>query len=137
MKSIPRSIAGFSLLEVLVALSIMALSLGVLYHAAAGGVRNAAHLERHAHALVIAEGLLSRMQTVPTAGVSTSGQTPDGFRWSLLSVPLPRSGAQTDSVKPWPFHEIRAEVTWEALGRAHKARLETLVPVVDHEEPRQ
>jgi len=49
---------GFSLLEVLVALAILAMSLGVLYQAAGGSVRNVQTVEHRMRAILLAQSLL-------------------------------------------------------------------------------
>src|SRR5690606_40398158 len=54
----PRA-AGFSLIEALVAMVILALSLGALYQAAAGATRNVRVDERYTYAVQIAQSLLA------------------------------------------------------------------------------
>ena len=51
-----RSTHGLTLLELLVALTIMALSLGVLYRASGSGARNAGELYEHQRALLLLVG---------------------------------------------------------------------------------
>lgn len=120
---------GFSLLEVLVAFTIMALSLGVLYRAAGGSVSTAAHGERHGHAVLIAESLLARFDVVPMAGINESGRTDDGFQWRVDSRPYATDGAEggTEAVR-WPFHALRVEVQWRDMGREHSVSLQTVLP---------
>ena len=51
--------AGFSLLEVLVAITILALALAVLYQAASGATRNVRSDEKYAYGVELARSLLA------------------------------------------------------------------------------
>ncbi|MFN3985321.1 MAG: prepilin-type N-terminal cleavage/methylation domain-containing protein [Rhodocyclaceae bacterium] len=127
----PTSVAGFSLLEVLVAVSIMALALGSLYQLSTSSTRNAAHLERHAYAVVMAQSLLATLDQVPPTGIRRSGETEDGFAWRLSSRAADPRGKRTESVPMWPFHVVTVEVSWRNLGRQHEVVLETALPQAD------
>jgi general secretion pathway protein I len=75
---------GFSLLETLIAFSIMALSLGVLLRIFGGGTRLAGTAEEHARATSYAESILAAVgvESPLTPGM-TSGTINDTFGWDL------------------------------------------------------
>lgn len=124
-----RRQTGFSLLEVLVAFSIMALALATLYQATAGAIRNTAHLERHAYAVSMAASLLARHAEVPAQGLQETGRSDEGFEWRLTTEPLPASEGQlVAGIRPWPMHRVVARVAWHALARDHAVEIETLLP---------
>jgi general secretion pathway protein I len=104
----PRS-AGFSLLEMVVAISILALALGALYQAASGATRNVRADEKYAYSVELARSLLADNTVVPASGVSTQGETPGGFRWRVTTSPvqMQRGGLQAGSL-----HEIEVAVGW-------------------------
>lgn len=118
---------GFSLLEVLVAFSIMALSLGVLYEALGGSVRAAGDAERHVRGVLAAESLLARHDSVPPGGLVLSG-TADGFGWQLETTPLPPLEGRPEA---WGLHGVRVAVSWEDRGQTRTLRLYTVRPEVD------
>lgn len=123
---------GFSLLEVLVAFSIMALALGTLYQSTAGAVRNTGHLERHAYAVVMAESLLASYREVPAGGLNVSGGSDEGFSWQLSAEPQVHGAGQImPDIRPWPMHRVVAQVTWKDLGRDRLVKLETVLPQRD------
>jgi len=115
---------GFSLLEVLVAFSIMALSLGALYQAAGGSVRGALEAERQSRALFLAQSLLTLHPSVTEAGVRESGVFED-LRWSVHSEPYPLAG---DPPPTTVLQRVVVLVQWVDRGRHRDLVLTTLVP---------
>jgi general secretion pathway protein I len=72
---------GFSLLEVLVAFSILALSMGVLMQIFSGGLRNVELSGHHAKAVALAKSLLARVGTeIPVLAGEQSGEFGDPAR---------------------------------------------------------
>lgn len=122
-----RASSGFSLLEVLVAFSIMGLALGVLYQSLGGSVRGVGDAERQIRAVLAAESLLAAVESVPPEGVAQAGTTEDGFAWRLTSEPY---AVPTDLSPPWQLHALHAELQWEGRGAARVFRLTTLRPEV-------
>ena len=114
---------GFSLLELLVAFAIMAMSLGLLYRAAGGSVRSVGDAERHVYAVALAESLLASYDAVPEGGLSSNGESA-GLSWQVRSQPYP-----TDNKDPkLPLlHEVRVQVRWSG-GTLRQLDLVTLLP---------
>ncbi|MCK0511880.1 type IV pilus modification PilV family protein [Aromatoleum buckelii] len=114
---------GFSLLEVLVALTIMALSLASLYHATGGSVRAMVEADRQTRALFLAQSMLAQYPAVPNGGVRDQGLY-DDMRWRLISEAWPVAG---DS-PPVLLHRIVVEVEWSDRGRQRQLTLASIAP---------
>lgn len=84
-----KSQSGFSLLEMMVAIAILGIALGVLYQAVGGASRIVQKGERYAYAVGIAESLLADNAVVPASGVDLSGETGGDYRWTVKASPLP------------------------------------------------
>jgi general secretion pathway protein I len=80
---------GFSLLEILVAFSILALSLGVLMQIFSGSLRNADITRDQAQAVILAQSLLSAAGVeTPLAQGENNGVHAGKFRWLLRVSPF-------------------------------------------------
>jgi len=81
--------AGFTLIEVLVALVIAALALGVLYQGSVGGMRSAKVASRYEEALSRARSHMAGLlvQGGFRAGLQ-SGRDGGGFTWQTRVMPL-------------------------------------------------
>jgi len=101
--------AGFSLLELIVAVAVLALSLGTLYQAVGGASRNARTDERYAYAVELSNSLLANHAVVPAAGLALEGETAGGFRWSVQAVPL---AMPESTLAAGALQDIRVSVSW-------------------------
>jgi general secretion pathway protein I len=83
-----RRHGGFSLLEVLVALSILALSYGMILQLLGSSSRNASRASAYRQALMVAESQLNLAATVrdPTM-LPRAGEVADKFAWTLDIAP--------------------------------------------------
>ncbi len=118
-----RRQAGFSLLEVVVAFSILAFSLGVLYQAFGRGLGNLALSGRHGRAVVLAESILARHAGArPLREGRTEGS--DGpFRWRVEVAPHDGGATGLRLFRPY---RLEVTVSWEENGRIRSHALQTL-----------
>lgn len=125
MHPCPKSHRGFSLLEILVAFSIMALALGALYHASGGSLRGAAEVERQSRALVLAQSLLTLYSQHAMVPGLHQGELEEGrFRWRVTVEPYPLAPDSTPSVR---VLRVAAWVEWDGYASPHGMSLATLV----------
>lgn len=115
---------GFSLLELLVAFAIMAMSLGLLYRVAGGSARHVADVVQHQQAGWLAESLLASRSSVRADGWNEDGESA-GFKWQVRSSPY-NSGVHSSLAVP--LHKIRLTVSWTAGSRPGQLDLVTLLP---------
>ena len=115
---------GLSLIEILVAFSIMAMALGVLYRATGGSVRSVSVIESTQRAASLAQSLLALRDAVPAAGWSDSGETA-GFAWSIRRTPYATSVTQPNVP---PLHEVVVEIQWSDAGAERMFSVVTLRP---------
>jgi general secretion pathway protein I len=115
---------GFSLLEAMVAISILGIALGGLYSAASGATRNVRADERYAFAVELGRSLLADNIQVPKSGLSNNGVTAGGFKWTVTTRPAPlgRSGLDEGALQ-----EIEIIVSWADGLRDRRIRLDSVV----------
>ena len=124
MRSNRYDARGFSLLEMMVAIAILALSLGALYQAVSGATRNVRSDEKYAYAVELARSLLANNAMVPRSGWDSDGKTRGDFSWEVHAVPIDFSR----SLPPGALQSIEVSVSWPD-GR--KNRVLTLYSVVE------
>lgn len=119
---------GFSLLEVLVAFTILVLVFGSLFKIFGAGVRAATVSERYSHAALIAQ---SRLEELAARGELSEGVHGgyDGrdYRWQSTVVPYVEPyGSLFDglTVRPWT---VTVEVTWGEGEQLRSVSLSTLL----------
>ncbi len=120
-----RAARGFSLLELLVAISILGLSLGALLRSSTTATRNVATDERYVYAVELSKSLLAQYSQVPAAGFASSGETSGGFRWSVDARPLPRG--RDSNLGPGQLQDIVVAVSWRDGIRERRVQLASVV----------
>jgi general secretion pathway protein I len=84
---------GFTLLEILVALAILGLSAGTMMAALNTAANTSRAAADQATALSIAQSLLAAQTAAPGPFGETTGTTPQGYHWQLITKPLPSTAA--------------------------------------------
>ncbi len=105
---------GFSLLEILIAFSILALSLGILLKIFSGGVNTAMVAEDYTIAVQIAESLIAKTGSeIPLKGHQSSGDENEKYHWSLTVSPFFLSGEGIDPKNAAAqLYKINVTVNW-------------------------
>ncbi len=123
-----RQNGGFTLLEVLVAFTVLAISLGVLFEIFSTGMRASRSAEEFTRATLLAE---SRLATIGIEqeleeGEST-GESEDGYAWRVAVRPYRLDGAEAEGVPP-PIeaYEVIVTVSWGQGSRERSVSLTTL-----------
>ena len=115
---------GFSLLELLVAFSSMAISIVLLYRMAGGSARSVNEISLQQQAVWLAESVLASRNTVRAEGWNEDGES-GNFKWQVRSSPYV-SGIQGPQVVG--LHRIDLVITWTAGSRPSQLALATLRP---------
>jgi prepilin-type N-terminal cleavage/methylation domain-containing protein len=128
-KIVPSSGEGFTLIEVLVALAILAICLRTAF-AVFGDAQERADSDIHlARATREAESIIDGIGlTYPIKLGRTAGSTADGFRWEMKVTEFAEGGGPTGtSDQPWvtPF-EIDLRVYWPGDDVTRWAQLHTV-----------
>ena len=121
-----RAQRGLTLLELLVALSIMALATGVLYRALGSSVRSAGLLHQQQRAVLLAQSLLAAKDTVAEEGWNETGESA-GYAWQVSSRPYDTlvSQAHPEAIR---LHLVLIDVRWDDAGVMRQVELRTLRP---------
>ena len=117
--------AGFTLLEVIVALAILALSLAVIFPTVSNAVGRTAQSEALTQARLLAQSLLLKVgRDIPAGSGETTGEDGHGHRWRLQQTPF---GDQGDRARRRvSVLEVSAEVIWGDAASPHSITLTTL-----------
>lgn len=112
---------GFSLLELLVAFSVLALSLAILMQIFSVSLRTVDVSRGQAQALALAQSLVASAGAErPLSGGQSSGTSGDRYRWFLTATPMspatPNGPIERFAPEQPTLWEIRVRVTWHDSG---------------------
>lgn len=116
--------SGFSLLELLVAFAIMAMSLGLIYKSMGSSAKNVGDLILHQQATMLAESLLNTKDSVTDQGWNESG-TYSSFSWQVTSQPYSNSNTSLERIR---LHEIDIRISWPDGSKNRQLDIMTLLP---------
>jgi len=103
---------GFSLLEVLVALSILALSYGMILQLLGSSSRNASRASDYRQALMVAESQLNLAATVRDPSVlPRSGKVADKYAWTLDIAPAAEL-SMSNAASMYVPQRLTVQVRW-------------------------
>ncbi len=116
--------AGFTLIEVLVALTILSISLAVLLAIFTQGLDRAGESKNEADARALAQSLLAQAEIVPNPSMGTSTGHSNNLMWNLRVAPY----GNPDDIAAWQesIAEITATVSWRGDRRTRAISISTL-----------
>jgi general secretion pathway protein I len=127
---------GFTILEVLVAIVVLAVALGSLMQIFSGGLREAQVADEYARATQVAQSKLAGVTAVEKIAEGSFAGEEDGFAWKLSVSPYDEreESPEADRNKDYGVRVrlLKAEstVAWKASdGRDRDIRLVTLLLV--------
>ena len=120
--------AGFSLLEILIAFSILALSLGILLNIFSGGLRRTIVSEEYQQAVIIAQAKMAAAGVeLPLDEGQKQGQVLEKYNWSLIMQPLNTDDvAAASEAMGVQVYEVSSRVQWMAGDNDRLVELITL-----------
>jgi general secretion pathway protein I len=115
---------GFTLLEVLVALTILSISLGVLLAIFSQGLNRAEENATEADARTLAQSLLAQSEAAPHPAFGDTNGISNSLRWRVRIAPY---GSDADQ-HAWQqsAQKIDATVSWRNEGHDRSLTLSTL-----------
>lgn len=121
----PSRSAGFTLLEVLVAFVIAAISIGVVMRVFSGGLNNLRVADEYSRAVFLAQSKLAAVGVeTPLQPGEEAGEFGRQFQWRVAVSPY-----ETERVaKPASpnLYEVRVDVSWREGREARRIELVTL-----------
>jgi len=129
----PRSgAAGFTLIEVLLAFLVFAISFAVVLQILSASTRNTVRAREYTQVALIAQSLMDQVGLdIPLEpGFSTRGET-GGYRWEMTINPFTGSADSGNSVDLAELTgiellEVELVITWGTYPREHSNRFSTV-----------
>jgi general secretion pathway protein I len=118
--------AGFTLVEVLVALAILAIAFGFAFRALSGGFDRLDRDQKNADALLLAQSTLARVgHDIALADGAVDGRTNDGFWWQIATAPY----GDTQDLPPGRLigHRVEVTIAWSERHQRREVRLTSLL----------
>lgn len=115
---------GFTLLELLVAMSIMAMSLALLYRSTGESARNAHDVMLHQQAIWLADSVLASRNSVPPQGWQEFAQL-GAVTWVVQSQVF-QQALSGDKVVPLQLVDLT--LRWESSRGPTELHVSTLLP---------
>lgn len=119
--------SGYSLVEVLVAMAILALSLTILLRIFGDGLRNIDVSDDYTRALLIAESQLELAGTsIPLASLSDTGVVAEKFRWTRTIDEYHPFADVDDVVVPVSAYSVTVDVEWTQANRVRSVNVASI-----------
>ena len=117
---------GFSLLEVLVAFSIFALSLGVIFQIYSTGARSTVLSDEYARAVIIAQSRLASIGVDELLDIGEYTGAENKYQWITRISPTEDDSIDLETNFRIAKREVEVEVSWKSWGNTRSIQLNTI-----------
>ena len=115
---------GLSLIEMLVAVSVLGIALSMLYKSMGSSVRAAVVVERQQSASLLAISLLNARAAVPASGWNESGASAE-LTWQISTQPLQTPAEFPQATR---LHHLRVRIQWPSDRQSGELIVESILP---------
>ena len=123
-----RGGAGFTLIEVIIAMALLSICLVMIMQLFARGLKSARISCDYTRAVIIAKGKMEELSKNP---VSESGELEEGYRWETEALPY-----EEDEDERYNLMKIKVKVFWgDVSNRERSIELVSLKVISDENEP--
>jgi general secretion pathway protein I len=133
-RSGPASERGFTILEVLAAFVVFAVTLAALLQVFSGGLRDAQLADEYARAVMIAQSRLASYTAAEKLEETSTSGNDERFAWSVSAAAYDERQENPDADRNRDYNlrvrllRVESKVAWRAAdGRDRDVRLATLV----------
>jgi general secretion pathway protein I len=125
--NLKRHCNGYTLIEVLVAMMILALSLTVIFRIFSGGLNKIGIASDYARAVMVAESVLAAAGNTETLQTGeSSGSLFEKYRWVRNVTPYTEDGGQSFDKLAFDVYRVSVVVEWPAIRGDRSLGLSTL-----------
>jgi len=122
-----HSYSGYTLIEVLVAMMILALSLTVIFRIFSVGLHAIGTDAEYARAVMVAESVIAATGvTEPLEPGETSGRLFGKYQWQRTVNPYRNTGSPPPLTPPLRAFHVAVSVQWPAAGSSRRLEITTL-----------
>jgi general secretion pathway protein I len=126
--------SGFTILEVLAAFVVFAITLAALLQVFSGGLRDAQLADEYARAIIIAQSRLANYTAAERLDEGSSSGNEGDFAWSVSATAYDERQENADADRSREYNlrvrllRVESKVAWRAAdGRSRDVRLATLL----------
>ncbi|NPU14542.1 type II secretion system protein [Bradyrhizobium sp. 83002] len=125
MKHADGGDAGFTLVEVLVALAMLSVGLALVMSLFSTGLSRTGMAERVAGAVALAQSLMAQVgNSIPLRTETRDGAEANGYRWRLAMQPY--RPVQGGDARPVELYQVSVEIGWQEGQDPRSYALSTL-----------
>ena len=114
---------GFTLLETLTALAILAVALAALLDNYSNSLSASDRINKNTQARILAQSLMSENFILDKAKIGKKSGRYDSYRWSVSKTPISNKRSDQQSQGKWQLYEIKVEVMWAKRAKYQLTKL--------------
>lgn len=126
---------GFTLIEIMVAMAVMAIALTVIIELFSGALRLARKSEDYSRAVFYGRQLLEELNlktAFPT--LEATGKFESAYRWKYVVEPVPMVSEEQEKEFPIELYKLKVWVLWDSGTREKSLTFESLKTIAKPEE---
>jgi len=122
----PVSNRGFTLIEILVAISILSISLVVIFQLFSGGLKSSRLSDQYTRGIFHAKEKMEEiLLSTEFAEEVSEGEFEDSFRWKSKTVPIEQAEEEASKL-PFNTYNIKVDIFWDEGYKEKRFSISTM-----------